>query len=202
MARTFVLREETVILDYEQLMKLRLAVARLGEMDNAGWWNTKDLLGRNGAFVFRRGFPSTHLFARARIAFAVAADRCQTVFDAPNCITLWRLPATIEDQFEDRWEGWLDQIDQWQPFFERIGSIHGHDVLDSLQCLELIGEREVNIVQKLASPGNQPSLSLQDLAGAHQIDESAVRLLASAFAHSEPKKLVVPYIRLTAREDT
>ena len=31
------------------LFKLRLAIARLGEMDNAAWWNTKGLLSSGGA---------------------------------------------------------------------------------------------------------------------------------------------------------
>lgn len=187
-------------LNYEQLLKTRLAIARLGEADNAGWWNTRDLLGSNGAFVFRRGFPSTHLFAQARAAFAIATSRCQALFAAPHCVTLWRLPADIEDQFEDRWQGWLDGIEQWRPFFEQISSVHGSDVLGTLQGLGLISDREVSAVRRLPSPDHQPSLPLGSVASGHHIDEDAVRLLAAAFARSEPRNLVVPFIRLAAWE--
>jgi hypothetical protein len=31
--------------DLDQLLKLRVIVARFGEMDVAGWWNTKGQLG-------------------------------------------------------------------------------------------------------------------------------------------------------------
>jgi len=81
------------------LLRLRLVIARLGEMDCAGWWNTRGLLGTNGTFVFRRSFPNTHFFAQARVAFAVARSRCQEVFAPPNCATLWNLPAEIEERF-------------------------------------------------------------------------------------------------------
>jgi len=37
--------------DLERLMKLRLVVARYGEMDLAGWWNAKGMLGRLGGMA-------------------------------------------------------------------------------------------------------------------------------------------------------
>jgi hypothetical protein len=50
-------------------------------MDAAGWWNTKGVLGRHGAALLKPGFPSTHYFAQARIAFAVARSRCHELCD-------------------------------------------------------------------------------------------------------------------------
>ena len=55
---------ETAI-DLERLFKLRVAVARFGEMDLARWWNTKGQLGPLGTSALRRGFPRTHRFAQA-----------------------------------------------------------------------------------------------------------------------------------------
>jgi len=43
-------------LDLDRLLKLRLVVARFGEMDLAKWWNTKSQLGPLGAAALRRGF--------------------------------------------------------------------------------------------------------------------------------------------------
>lgn len=65
-------------IDLDRLLKLRLTVARYGEMDLARWWNTKQL-GPNGAKVLRRGFPRTYHFAQARASFAVAVHRFQSV---------------------------------------------------------------------------------------------------------------------------
>ena len=58
-------------IDFDRLFKLRLVVARHGEMDRARWWNTQGVLGRRGGVVLRRGFPSTHRFVQARVVFEV-----------------------------------------------------------------------------------------------------------------------------------
>ena len=55
-------------LNFDRLLKLRLVVARYGEMDIAKWWNTRGQLGRLGTAATRRGFPRTHYFAQARAA--------------------------------------------------------------------------------------------------------------------------------------
>ncbi|MGE0823064.1 MAG: BrxE family protein [Candidatus Binatia bacterium] len=82
-------------IDLDRLLKLRLVVARYGEMDIARWWNTQGLLGRRGAVVLKRGFPTTHPFVQARVVFAVAQSRCHELFDPPGCMTLWSLPAEL-----------------------------------------------------------------------------------------------------------
>ena len=99
-------------IDLERLFKLRLIVARHGEMDAARWWNTKSMLGRYGPIALRRGFPATHYFAQARVVFEVAKNRCRQVFDPPGCMTLWSLPAVVEDQFYEQWQEWLDEPDK------------------------------------------------------------------------------------------
>ena len=40
-------------IDLDRLLKLRLVVARFGEMDLAKWWNTMGQLGRLGAAALR-----------------------------------------------------------------------------------------------------------------------------------------------------
>lgn len=95
-------------INLELLLKLRLVVARFGEMDVARWWNTRGQLGRLGTAALRRGFPRTHHFAQARSVFAVAAHRCSEVFDPPHSVTLWRLSESIEEDFDAHWEQWLD----------------------------------------------------------------------------------------------
>src|ERR1700729_1617905 len=105
------------MIDLERLFRLRLVMARFGEMDLARWWNTKGQLGRMGALALRRGFPRSHHFAQARSAFAVATHRCAEVFNPPGCVTLWNLPAAIEEELDARWEHWLEGAVDWAPFF-------------------------------------------------------------------------------------
>src|SRR6266446_6642776 len=85
-------------LNFDRLLKLRLIVARFGEMDLAKWWNTRGQLGRLGTAAIRRGLPRTHYFAQARSVFAVAAHRCAEIFDPPDSMTLWRLPETFQEK--------------------------------------------------------------------------------------------------------
>ncbi len=184
-------------IDYERLLKLRLAIARLGEMDNAGWWNTKGLLGSSGSFVLRRGFPTTHPFAQARTVFAVATERCREVFAAPDCVTLWQLPASIEEQFDEQWQGWLDQTKDWQPTFDQIAALRGYDVLGALGALGLIAEQEKGAIIQLSSSAHDPSLRLDPGTGGRDLDDDHITLLAAAFAKSVQGKLTVPYIQLT-----
>src|SRR5262245_27412963 len=105
-------------LDLDRLLKLRLVVARFGEMDLARWWNTRGQLGRLGTAALRRGFPRTHRFAQARSVFAVAAHRCAEVFEPAGSVTLFRLPEATEEEFDARWERWLDTAAEWTLFFQ------------------------------------------------------------------------------------
>jgi len=139
-------------LDLDRLLRLRLTVARHSEMDAARWWNSKGMLGRYGAVVLKRGFPSTHYFAQARVVFAVARHRCAELFDPPGCMTLWHLPPKLEDQFEERWQTWLDEAERWTPFFENLAGLQGDDLLDALKRRSLRASRA-------ASLAIQPSLT-------------------------------------------
>ena len=134
------------MIDFNRLFKLRAAVARIGEMDLARWWNTQGLLGPRGAVVLKRGFPSTHFFTQARIVFAVARSRCHELFDPPGCMTLWNLPAEVEDQFEEHWQGWLDESANWSPFFEQLAGSNSDNLLTFLGELELVSAAQIEAV--------------------------------------------------------
>ena len=136
-------------IDLDRLLKLRLVVARFGEMDMAKWWNTKGQLGRLGASALRRGFPRTHHFAQARSVFAVAAHRCAEVFDPPGCVTLWRLPESIEEEFDARWEHWLDNAPEWAPFFQRLEALQTTDLVEALGSFEIVNDGDVERLVRL-----------------------------------------------------
>lgn len=179
-------------LDLDRLLKLRVLVARFGEMDLAKWWNTKGQLGRLGAAALKRGFPRTHRFAQARSVFAVAAQRCDEVFNPPGCVTLWRLPEATEEEFDARWEHWLDNATEWTAFFERVESLQGNDLTVILRAFEMVSDSNIGAYSKLRRGADGRAVPLPGLYSGTDED---VALLALGFARGEPAGLAVPYAR-------
>lgn len=179
-------------LDLDYLLKMRLVVGRFGELDIAKWWNTKGQLGRLGSLALRRGFPRTHHFAQARSVFAVATHRCREVFDPPGCYTLWWLPESIEDEFDARWEHWLDHASDWHDFFERLEVIADRDLITLLQSFGLVTDHDLQSFSRLRRSAEGRAVPLPGTFGP---DNTTIALLASAFARGEPEALAVPYIR-------
>ena len=179
--------------DLDHLLKLRLIVARYGEMDGAGWWNTKGVLSPKGATLMSRGFPKTHYFAQARLVFEVARTRSAERFPAvPGCITLWNVPAALEDEFDARWADWLES-EAWSPFFEALQP-GGDDLLAMLRDRDLITpehEAEVSRLRRSAENRAVP------LSGFRKVDDETITLLAAAFARGEHGNLAVPYARVS-----
>ena len=137
-------------IDFDRLLKLRLVVARVGEIDAARWWNTTSMLGPRGATVLERGLPATHYFAQARVVFVVAQARCDEVFSSPGGgITLWNLPAEVEDQFDEHWHTWLDGMNDWRPFFEMLANAEGIDLDGLLVQAELISPPQIDAAARL-----------------------------------------------------
>lgn len=179
-------------LDLDRLLKLRLVVARFGEMDLAKWWNTKGQLGRLGAAALRRGFPRTHRFAQARSVFAVAAQRCTEVFEPPGCVTLWRLPEAVEEAFDARWEHWLDHAGEWSAFFETLQTLPGTELIEVLRSLELVEPRALDAYSRLKRSAEGRAVPLP---GVFSNTDADITLLAFGFARGEPSRLAVPYAR-------
>jgi len=176
----------------ERLLKLRLAVARFGEMDGARWWNTNGQLGKIGAMALRRGFPRTHRFAQARAVFAVAGHRCREVFDPPQCVTLWDLPANVEEEFEAMWERWLEQAEEWKPFFEALEKPAGADLGAVLRGLDLVTDVDLEALARLRRSADGRAVQLPGVFTGADAD---LTLLALGFARGEPGTLAVPYMR-------
>ncbi|MFH0979917.1 MAG: BrxE family protein [Planctomycetota bacterium] len=179
-------------LDLAALMRLRLVVARFGEMDNSRWWNTKGLLGQLGELALRRGLPKSHFFAQARVVFAVAADRCRKVFDPPSAITLWRLPTIVEEQLDAQCADWLEQPEEWASFFKRLQNIRVSDLLAVMLDLGVIGERDVANARTLRRAADNRAVPLP---GVRQVSTETVKLLAAGFFRGEPGEPAIPYAR-------
>lgn len=182
--------------NFDRLLKLRLVVARHGEMDAARWWNTQGVLGRRGAIVLKRGFPTTHAFAQARIVLEVARSRCRELFDPPGCVTLWGLSAEVEDQFAEQWQGWLDEGEKWAPLFDTLASYNGDDLLKVLANLGLISPSQLGAVGQLRRSAENRAVPLP---GTHHLNDDVITLLAAGFARGDSGNPAIPYARLEAR---
>lgn len=183
---------ERLRIDFEKLLKIRIVVGRFGEIDVARWWNSNGQLGPVGAAALRRGFPRTYHFAQARSVFAIAANRCDEQLGRQEFVTLWRLPETIEEEFDSRWEGWLDRAADWGPFFDRAEDIAGGDLVEQLTSLQLVSEADLAAYSRLGSSEEGRSVVLPDAFVGTDAD---IALLALGFAHGAPGTLVVPCAR-------
>jgi len=185
--------ENNARIDFDRLLRLRLVVARHGEMDAAQWWNTQGVLSRRGSSVYKRGLPRTHFFAQARVVFAVARARCQELFAPPKSMTLWHLPAEIEDQFEDHWQQWIDDGDNWMPMFEKLSTYDGNNLLGFLRECELITDEDIKKTEKLRRSSENRAVPIQ---GIHRPSDEIITLLAAGFARGETGNAAIPYTKL------
>jgi hypothetical protein len=185
------------IINLPRLLQLRMAVARFGEMDRAKWWNTKGLLAGLGEMALSRGFPKSHSLSRSRVVFGVAEHRCREVFDPPQCITFWKLSASVEDQFNNAWAEWLDNATEWTDFIAQLNEYNNSDLLDVLTSLQLINKDIVEQAKRLKRATDGCSVLLP---GEREVTDDTIALLAAGFHRSEPGKLAVPYARLCEGE--
>lgn len=186
----------TTKVDLDRLLRCRLIIARYGEMDLGRWWNTTQL-GADGAQVLKRGFPRTHFFAQARSVFAVASHRSDERLDplgdvAATSVTLWRLPAEFEQEFDARWEDWLDNAEGWTDLFVRLQKPQG-DLISALLSEGAVSEADVEAHSRLGRRVDGPRVCV---ATAFSGSDSEVAQLALGFAHGAPGELVVPYAGL------
>lgn len=183
------------MISFDRLLKLRTVLARVGEMDNARWWNTKGQLGSMGASVLRRGMPRTHHFAQARSVFAVAALRSREVFDFPDSYTIWGLGAELEDQFDEQWEMWLDESEDWTPFFESVQELKVSDLVAALREHKLITPEQEGTLSRLRRSAEGRAVQV---TGFDTLSDDLVTMLAAGFSRGEEGSPAIPYAK---RED-
>ena len=181
--------------DVDRVLRLRLVVGRVGEMDLAGWWNTKGQLGSLGASVLQRGFRRTHHFAQARSVFAVATHRCSEVYDRKESVTLWSLPVDIEDVFEMHWQQWLDAPDEWRSFFEMLDTSTS-DVVAELQRFSLITDDQLERASRLRRSAEQRAVQVP---GHFEGSVDDITMLALAFSRGGQRSLAVPFQSCSGR---
>jgi hypothetical protein len=179
----------TQSVDLGQVLRLRLVVARVGELDLARWWNTRGQLGSMGASVLRRGFPRTYRFAQARSVFAVAAHRCKQLYSVPNSVTLWSLPAELEDDFNEAWATWIEQAAEWESFFAEL-EVCSADLASELTRLGLVNDSHLERLSRLKRSAEQRAVPLPSDFAATPDDFA---MLALGFARGEEGNPAVPF---------
>ena len=180
-------------LDLAGLFKLRVAVARFGEMDAARWWNTQGVLGARGEMVYRRGLAKTHFFAQVRVVITVAARRSAEVYrHRRGEITLWELSAEHEQALERAVPEWQERASEWNPFFRAIQACDGTDLLGWLEALGLIDGDVATEARTLRRSAEGRAVLLP---GSRPEADPTIRLLAAAFFRGEPGRLAVPRAR-------
>ena len=125
--------------------------------------------------------------------FSVAGFRCREVFNPPQSVTLWQLPEAVEEEFEAHWERWLDQADEWKPFFLSLETLKETDLKAALQSFDLITDDDAERFSRLRRSAEGRSVPLPAPFTATNRD---LALLALGFARGEPGALAVPYARL------
>lgn len=183
------------MIDLELLLKLRLMVARHGEMDCSQWWNTEAMLGEYGASALSRGFPRTHFFAQARVVFAVARSRCSELERRSNTVTLWDLPPEVEEAFEAHWPSFVDDGCDWPTLLGRIEDHDGQDLLRLGEQMDLLLPAHVEVIAGLRRSGTGRGV---EVPGAAELDNDMVTVLAAGFSLGKPGELIVPYAELGA----
>jgi hypothetical protein len=184
------------MLDFQRLLRLRLTIGRLGESDLMGWWSSRQL-SAPGAGALRRNFPRTHSLAAARCTFSTAREKCDSVFNGADLITLWRLTDECEDAFDRAWSDVMGQRDDWEPFIQRLRQLTAPVVPGEVIVeLGLTMPDEVTGVTRLRK---MPNVEAIDLGSHPAVTDDLVTRLAAAFAVSTQGRLLVPFARIAGR---
>jgi hypothetical protein len=102
------------------------------------------------------------------------------------------LPETVEEEFDARWEHWLDNASDWTTFFQKLEALQGTDLVATLRSFEGVGDRDVEAFSRLRRSAEGRAVPLP---GVFSGTDDEVALLALGFARGEPGRLAVPYAR-------
>jgi hypothetical protein len=115
------------------------------------------------------------------------------VFDPPGSITLWKLPAEVEDRFEGEWSRWIDDAVQWKAFASDIQAPTSTDLLAEARRLELADDDIIHEARQLRRSAENRAVPIP---GEHRPTDRVLALLALGFFRGEPGTPAIPYARL------
>ncbi len=108
-------------------------------------------------------------------------------------MTLWSLPAEVEDRFESEWPRWIEHADSWAPYFAAIQVPQSKDFLQEASRLGLTDDATLLEVQQLRRASENRAVPI---SGEHRPSDRILTRLALGFFRGEPGELAVPYTRL------
>ena len=117
-------------------------------------------------------------------------------------MTLWRLPETIEEEFEGKWEHWLDRANEWQPFFLRLESLQENDLKIALHSFDAVTNHELEMYSHFVArpegvqcPYLKHSLAPIKISRCSPLDSHAGKPVHSWFLTlaEEPRELAYPF---------
>lgn len=171
----------------KEILAYRAKVARMGERDLFHWWES-EAGAETGTYVLQRLFPRTA--AWVAIEMAVESARARHEFLVPKIPTIhvFNLGPELERQLADTlFRLKLDGGDV-TPFQLQLHSDAVNSVSAALRAIGITPETG-ETAERACCLGE---VTLVDL----KHPTSLVRKLVSAYGHSQPKHLVVPYFRL------
>ena len=175
-----------------QVLVARLCIARLGEADVQGWWQTDGVLGSDGAYVGRRVLPLTHATARARVVLAVARHACGERHPAPTARHLFSLGPRAEDVLDALLAQRLSDQAFWSELLPRLEALDRHaEPRQVLTASGIVRQEDLKLIEALSlGPGGRslPTPFGNDIG-------DAVRRLTAGFVRSTHRNLVVPILR-------
>ena len=133
-----------------QVLVARLLIARLGEADVQGWWQTDGVLGPDGAFVGRRVLPLTHPTARARVVLAVARHGCRERHPLPSALNLFSLGPSAEDVLDALLAQRASDQAFWSEFLPHLEAIDRHaDTRQVLTTCRIVRDEDLKMIEAL-----------------------------------------------------
>lgn len=178
---------------FPDLFRLRWCIARLGENDAMGWWDSHALTPQ-GRFALGRIFQRTTDLSAADLSFRAARARHDEQVPDEDLVHLFRLGEQVEGEFE-RWlmdrkaEGWEADVPETD----------GHD-LGSLSVTEALELMDVPVHSEFQERTKRSvALGRDEVTPAtpSRLIELSKRL-AGAYGLSAAGELTVPYIRIHA----
>lgn len=177
------------------ILTLRTIVARAGEKESLGWWDS-DALSSAGSYILQRLFPRSAAWAGIRLAIEAATIRHRATLGDQPALSLFRLGEEWDSLVKGRLEQSYDRVKP--PSIS--GSVQSPTELRAV--LEECGDFNL---------GNWAAPDLLELFESRTIEVGQVRdprslspeemirwtsILAASYATGEKGRLVVPYIRV------
>lgn len=181
--------------DYlEELFDLRYRIARVGESDWLGWWESEALSGP-GLYAMERLFRRTPRLTAAHVSILAARARHDQVVPKEDLVHLFNFGETFEGEFE-RWL--IDRkADGWDPpeLPEAPPDGASSSTESAFVALELPEEQGHGDAEDMNGLRVLGTIESQEMEEPVRRREIAGRL-ASAYRVGGPGELVVPYFRI------